>query len=850
VPGDPLVGRERELGEASARLARRDVRLLTLTGPPGVGKTRLAVEVTRAVRGRFDRTAFVDLVPLRDPSLLLGQVAHALQVRTARPGALLERLAGALRGRTVLLLLDNFEHLLQAAEAVGRLLEALPDLKVLATSREPLGLRWEHQMALDPLELPDLRNLPSPAHLAAVPSVALLLARATAVLPTFRINPANAHAVAEICVRLDGLPLALELAAPVLKVLSAQAVLERLDHRLSLLTRSARDLPERHRTLRAAVGWSYALLTPREQSAFRALSAFPGGWNVDAATAVCELERGEALDVIRGLVDKSLVRSQSVGVEPRFRMLDTIREFGLERLEAAGEREGVEARLAHHLLAVAERAGRALRGPEQGQWLAVLEEEHDNLRHVLEWSAQVGDHDTLRRLAASLWPFWNVRGHWAEGYSWTRAAAATADQAAQSERARLLCGGAVLAWRRRDYGAARQQAVEAARLGLRLGDRSLAAHALRTLGLVARDRGEWERASRLAGRSIVLCRESGDLHGLSSALRLMGLISIERCGFPEAREPFEESLALSQALQDARGVAWSLYGLSVVALAGSQPAAARSYAERCRQVFADLNDQDGVSTALNHLARIAWALGDLPQARALYEEALAIRRDLADPGRVASTLVELAGLAQAEQQKGEAARRYLEALRLYQEEFDPMGVVYAAEGLAILAARRGYATVAAHLLGYADAQRRAVHVSLDRPRIPGMPARSDLLETLGTVRSALAAGFEPAYAEGARTSLAWLVAEAAALTAAPERSSPRGGLSRREQQVAQLVSQGLTNREIAARLLVSERTVDTHVVHILNKLGFRSRAQIAAWAAQQGLTQASTAGGAPQPARS
>lgn len=212
-----------------------------------------------------------------------------------------------------------------------------------------------------------------------------------------------------------------------LKVLSAQAVLERLDHRLSLLTRSARDLPERHRTLRAAVGWSYALLTPREQSAFRALSAFPGGWNVDAATAVCELERGEALDVIRGLVDKSLVRSQMGEAGPRFRMLDTIREFGLERLEAAGEREGVEARLAHHLLAVAERAGRALRSPAQGQWLAVLEEEHDNLRYVLEWSVHVGDHDTLRRLAASLWPFWNVRGYWVEGYRWTRAAAATAD---------------------------------------------------------------------------------------------------------------------------------------------------------------------------------------------------------------------------------------------------------------------------------------------------------------------------------------------------------------------------------------------------------------------------------------
>ncbi len=424
APEDPLVGRERELAEVTGRLARRDVRLLTLTGPPGVGKTRLAVEVTRTVRSRFDRTAFVDLVPLRDPSLLLAKVAHALQVRTVRPGVLLERLAEALGGRTVLLSLDNFEHLLQAAEAVGQLLEAVPDLKVLATSREPLGLRGEHLVALEPLELPELRNRPSLAQLAAVPSVALLLARATAVLPTFRLNPANAHAVAEICVRLDGLPLALELAAPVLKVLPAQAILQRLDHRLSLLTRSARDVPERHRTLRAAVGWSYALLTPREQSAFRTLSAFPSGWNVDAAAAVCGLERGEALDVIRGLVDKSLVRSQLREAGPRFRMLDTIREFGLERLEAAGERKAVEVRLAYHLLALGERAGRALRGPEQRQWLAVLEQEHDNLRHVLEWSAQVGDHNTLRRLAASLWPFWNVRGYWVEGYRWTRAAAA------------------------------------------------------------------------------------------------------------------------------------------------------------------------------------------------------------------------------------------------------------------------------------------------------------------------------------------------------------------------------------------------------------------------------------------
>jgi predicted ATPase/class 3 adenylate cyclase len=553
LPLNSFVGRRVEIAEGARLLA--DHRLVTLTGPGGIGKTRLALEVAADVLPRFaDGAFFVDLGSIAEPGLVAPVIGQVLGVKEESGRQLVDTLADHLADKELLLVPDNFEHLLEAASVVERLLGAAGRLRVLATSRTPLGLYGEQEQHVPPLGLPDLGRLPELEALSRYEAVVLFIERARATKPGFAITNENAPAVAALCAQLDGLPLAIELAASRIRVLSPQAILSRLGHSLDLLIASARNLPERQRTLRGAIAWSYGLLDEPERRLFARLSVFAGGAYLDAVEAVCNSggEIGvDTLDGLASLVDKSLVReSETRRAEPRFGMLETIREYARERLEAESDEDLTRRRHAEHFMAVAEELASHLVGEDMAPWLERFDREQDNLLIALGWASEAGEADRGMQAAASIWRFWQMRGQFAVGRTWLdRLLTIPGERTAARARAHEAAGG--LAYWQSDIEETQRQYDRSMTIFRELGDRHGIAQLLYDLAFVPLLRGTgYDRSLQLLHEALELFKELGDEDGIAKTNGNIAFFLLLQGEYRSALPLLEESVARSRERGD------------------------------------------------------------------------------------------------------------------------------------------------------------------------------------------------------------------------------------------------------------------------------------------------------------
>jgi predicted ATPase/class 3 adenylate cyclase len=704
-----LLGREQELATLGDLLRREEVRLLTLTGPGGCGKTRLGTQLAADLLDDFREGAYVvALGPISDPGLVPTVIAQALGLQEAGGRPTLDSLKGYLQDKQILLLLDNFEQLLPAASVVVELLAACPQLKVLVTSRSRLHLRGEKEFRVPPLALPNARRLPPLQTLSQYGSVALFIQRARDVQHDFTVTNENAPAVAEICHRLDGLPLAIELAAARIRLLTPQAMLARLTNRLNLLTGGARDLPARQRTLREAIAWSYDLLEEGEQRLFRRLSIFVGGCTFESAEAVAGAStQGAApagaghdtvgdleidlLDGLESLASQSLLRQEVAdGGEPRFVMLETIREYGREKLQESGEAAAIRGRHLQYFLTLAETAETRLTSEERSDWLARLETEHDNLRSALEWAQESKAVEDGLRLAGALSDFWQVRGYWAEGQQrFAGLLALPGAEARTAARARALYPAGRLAYCRGEIAAARSLYEESLAINLELEDERGTAASLNGLGDVTRLQGDLDRARSLYEESMALYRKLGDRWRVTFALSGLGDVARLQGDLEAARSRYQESLTLRRELGDKQASTISLNGLGHVARLQGNLQEARSRYTESLTINRELGDRRGTTFSLGGLANVARLQGELDTAGALYEESLVINRELGDKRGIASSLGGLADVARRQDDLERARSLYEQSLALQRELGDKPGIVESLNGLALVIREQG-----------------------------------------------------------------------------------------------------------------------------------------------------------------
>ncbi len=615
TPLTSFVNREREVSAVVALLRQDGVRLVTLTGPAGVGKTRLALRVAdEAAVGFPDGVAFVPLAAVTDPGLVPSAIARALGVRAEGPDEVLPRLAVALRGRRLLVVLDNLEQIVAAGPALAALLGACPALTLLATSRARLRVSGEQVYAVPPLVPPDAVPSAAPEEIAAVDAVRLFVDRARAADAGFALTAANAEAVAEVCRRLDGLPLAIELAAARVDVLSPRALLARLASRLPVLTGGPRDAPPRQHTLRDAIAWSHDLLAPDAQRLFARLAIFDGGISLDAVDAVAADAEGRAvpvdappatIDLLSSLVEQSLLRPEARDDgEPRFAMLETIREYALDRLERGGQADDARRRHAAFFRSLVAQAEPELNGPRQRAWLARLHAEAANLRAALAWAIETGDAATALALAGGLFMYWLKRGHLAEGRSWVdRALALAGDDPSPARLAALLAAAGM-----------------------------------------AGPQGDLDGAERLAGQALALARTIGNASGAGRALHHLGTTAFSTGRLREAAALLDQALTLYSDRADAPWRAITLGSRALVARQQGEPAQAGALLQEAISLHTEIGESWGVARSLNDLASFAEADGDPGRAAALYADSLELAQELDDAAIAANAL---AGLARA-----------------------------------------------------------------------------------------------------------------------------------------------------------------------------------------------------------
>jgi non-specific serine/threonine protein kinase len=771
-----FIGREQAI--VDIKRAVWTTRLLTLTGPGGCGKTRLALTVAEQLLDAFqDGVWLIELAALSDAALMPHTIMSALDMHEQTGHTLTAALIEQLRPRELLLVLDNCEHIIDGcADLALVLLQHCPDLKILATSSEALNITGEIAWPVPPLSIIDPQKIANTAALQTSEAARLFLDRAAAARPDFATSDRTASAIAQICHRLDGLPLAIELAAARVKVLSVDQIAARLDDRFKLLSFGERTAPDRHQTLRAMIDWSYGLLEQLERTLFRRLAVFAGGWTLEAAQAVCgsdDLEPQVVLDVLTRLIDKSLVQVRKCNGDTRFSMLETIRQYASEKLLEANESEATRRRHLDCCLKVAEESEPQLQGPEQARWIERLDAENGNLRAALEWSLTDGDVKAGLRLAVGLGQFWFMRGHlFGEGREWLEKILSQPEAQEQKEvRARAFLSLGTLTYLQGDHIA--------------------------------------------------------------------------------ARSAYENSLTLYQDLRDKDGIAEALYYLAEVAATQGDHAAARTFHAAARSASEEnlaglraQGDQWNIAHTLNFLGELTRTEGDYLAARSLYEESLAIGRELGDQRGIAISLINLGFVAHYQSDYRQAATFFAESLALFQQHGGRRGIVDCIAALAGVAGAEGQLERAAQLFGAVEALREVICTYV---------TYSDQIEygrNVAAVRAQLdEATFTRAWAEGRALTMeeavdyalavakATLVDWPSAVPATSRRAAKQHitGLTAREREVAALVAQGKANREIAAALVVEPKTVEAHITHILSKLGFDNRVQIATWAMNHGL---------------
>ena len=632
----PLVGREKEVAEVCDLLRGEETRLLTFTGPGGIGKTRVALQAAADLLDDFpDGTFFAPLATLTQAELFFSTVAETLGVQETGEQPLDESLKDYLKERRLLLVLDNFEQVLGAAPTVTELLAAAPGLKVLATSRAPLGLYGEQEYAVPPLSVPDVRHLPDFKTLSQYEAVRLFIERAKAAKADFEVTDESAPAVAEICVRLDGLPLAIELAAARIKMLPPKAMLQRLSSRLKLLTGGARDLPVRQRTLRGAIEWSHTLLGDGEKTLFARMAVFSGGRTLEAVEAVCDAQGDLPVDSFEGvssLLDKSLLRQEEGPEgEPRFVMLETIHEYAREKLQESGEAEVIGRAHTEYFLALAEEAEPELVGTDQVSWMDVLEAEHDNLRAALSRSLEAGDSGSALRIGGALWRFWNVRGHFSEGRRWLTAGLSGEGAAALSLRARASLGLGYLELRQGDYPRAVEDLEVSHSLYREIGDRRGEAYALCFLGWIALDRNEFDRAEELLEESLALSRAAGTARDVSVSLNALAMLKVYRGDHERATAMQEECLSLAREAGDVQIIAVLTYNLGFTAAMTGEYERAEAFVREAQALFREVGDRGMAPLASNRLGFLALSQDDPDRAEELCVEAI---RDLQEQAQI------------------------------------------------------------------------------------------------------------------------------------------------------------------------------------------------------------------------